>query len=70
MQQLYSKHTHTQTHTHTHLFGFLGEFGCGDAQLVEDVGHVTRVDPAVVGHVLLTPLVDVHLTRCNHVTQQ
>lgn len=46
------------------LLGRLGELVGRHAHVVQDVGQLPRVDPAVVGHVLLATLVHVRQARC------
>ena len=53
----------------TYVLAFGGvEFVASQVQLFQDLGHVPGVDTTVVGHVLLTSLVDIHLTGCKHTT--
>ena len=49
------------------LLGRLGELVGRHAHVVQDVGQLPRVDPAVVGHVLLASLVHVRQARCRQI---
>ena len=48
----------------THFLAFRVELVAGDTELSENLSHVSRVDATAVGDILLTPLVNVHLTYC------
>ena len=51
-----------------YLIGFAwrwAQFVCWDSHRCQDLSHLLRVYATVVGHILLTSLMYIHITNCN-----